>query len=340
MEDIEFFSIKEALEKNVEPSLELVENVLRGKNKVSLLSGSSKVGKSCLALDLAYSVANGFPFLGNKTEKKDVLYIALDNDEDLIVERIRKMGMLETTHLDFLCQGPIILGNDEKQNDNLNVSTLSEVINDSFQRLPKLGLVVIDVMQDLRNCNSYNEYSNAKMAEDINFFKGIAAQYDVHILLINHDKLQQQGYGYNASLGGTKLVGTINGSFLHLTRQGMGSGIAKLEIGGRNVRERVLALQLDFDTLTYALSEEDCLEDNLDFDIARIRNYMLKTNGYEGTLSRLCSLLELRIRSNQLSKKLKENRDLLLEEGILFEMTLSHKQGRIYTFTVQKGEKD
>ena len=62
-------------------------------NKVSILTGGSKTGKSTLALQLANSVSKGIPFLNNNTIQCDVLYICLDNDEDLIAERLKLMNL-------------------------------------------------------------------------------------------------------------------------------------------------------------------------------------------------------------------------------------------------------
>ncbi len=81
----------------------LIEDLLRG-NKVSILTGGSKTGKSTIALQMAYAISTGQPFLDKKTKKKDVLYICLDNDEDLIAERLKMMNLNMDEHVIFSFQ--------------------------------------------------------------------------------------------------------------------------------------------------------------------------------------------------------------------------------------------
>lgn len=334
MQKLGYFNVSDAFNMELEPPLELVEGILRGKNKVSLLSGGSKTGKSTLAIDLAYCISKGLPFLKKKTTKKDVLYISLDNDFDLIIERLKLMGLSDNTHLDFYCDGPIYLGNTQEQVENIEILTLSEVINSSYNRLPNLGLVIIDVLQDIRSVDSKNEYSNTLIADDIKFLQGLAELFSVHILLLNHDTKRGSNDKYNSSMGGVKLVGTINGSYLHLVRTGMSSELAKLEIGGRNVKEQVMLLKHVKEKTKYELFEEDAIDiDRLDPDIAKIRNLVLKTDKITCSLGYLCAYLELGISTNALSRKLKRNKQLLLEENIDIEQKKSHKDGRLYTFT-------
>lgn len=44
-----------------------------------ILAGAPKIGKSWLVLDLCLSVAEGKDFLGHKTEKSQVVYLALED---------------------------------------------------------------------------------------------------------------------------------------------------------------------------------------------------------------------------------------------------------------------
>ena len=324
---------------NLEPTLELVEGIVRGKNKVSLLSGGSKTGKSSIALDLAYSVSKGLPFLNKPTIQRDVLYISLDNSYDLIAERLKLMEFKENSHLDFFCDGPVYLTLDSEQSLDLENKSLSEVINDAFERLPNLGLVIIDLLEDIRKLDSTNEYSNTLAANDIKTLINIAETFDVHIILLNHDNKNKENNQYNSSKGPVQLTGTINGSYIHLIRNCFSNDLARLEVGGRNVREQVFLLKHIKEKTKFELYEENAIEpEQLDYDIAKIRNFVIKTGCFESTLGALCAELKLNISANSLSRKLKQNKQLLLEEHICFEKTQGRTNGRIYRFYIFSDE--
>ena len=55
----------------------IIEDMIR-ENGLYCLLGEAKVGKSAIALQIANSVANGFPFLNLKTNKTPVLYLSTE----------------------------------------------------------------------------------------------------------------------------------------------------------------------------------------------------------------------------------------------------------------------
>jgi len=135
-------------------------------------------------------------------------------------------------------------------------------------------------------------------------------------------------------------VGSCNGTYLHLIRSGIGQTSATLEVGGRNIKEEILQLHLDTTTLTYSLSKEN-INDDMPYEIGIIRNYIIKNNGYSGTISNLLQLTKLTIAANRASRLLNTHKDLLASEGITFSIDPSRSNGRIYTFQVeQKDDKD
>ena len=281
--------------------IELVKNLIHG-NKVSLLSGGSKTGKSTIALALAECVSMGNPFLRFPTNKKSVLYISIDNEDDLIQERIHKMEMQDNESLIFCFDKSIVLGNGvdpcESELD------LFEVIRQAQERIPNLGLVILDLLDNIRSLTERNEYSNAKSAEDINKLKDIASFLEVHIIALNHDTKSGIGNGYSSSKGGVELVGTINGSYLHLVRTKINDTNAILEVGVRNIPENRLSLLLNTEKLKYEL--QDTPIEDFPYEIGIIRNYLIKTGSCELSLSELLSQAKLTIAANQCSRLLKK----------------------------------
>lgn len=74
--------------KPFKPSHALVEGIIpRG---LTVLAGTSKIGKSWMMLDLAISIASGAPFLGRPVKQAGVLYLCLEDTE----QRIPKLILL------------------------------------------------------------------------------------------------------------------------------------------------------------------------------------------------------------------------------------------------------
>ncbi len=59
---------------------------------LSSLGGRPKIGKSLLALQLAYAVASGKPFLGIKTSQRSVCYLALEDSPRRLKSRNNLQG--------------------------------------------------------------------------------------------------------------------------------------------------------------------------------------------------------------------------------------------------------
>lgn len=56
---------------------------------LTLFCGKPKMGKSWAALDLAFAVSDGSQFLGNACDQGDVLYLALEDNERRLQERLK-----------------------------------------------------------------------------------------------------------------------------------------------------------------------------------------------------------------------------------------------------------
>ena len=313
----------------------IVDSLIKG-NKVSILTGGSKTGKSTLALQMAHAISKGIPFLNHPTKQYEILYICLDNDEDLIAERLKLMNLEMDDSVFFCFNKNILLSENLPSKDSI---LLLEVISEALDSHPHLRLVIIDLFDNIRNLTIKTEANNVKDSEDMEYIKGIANLFKVHILLLNHDTKNGIQNGYCSSKGGVKLVGSCNGAYLHLIRNGIGETNATLEIGGRNIKEKILNLNLDTNKMLYSLNEEN-INDDMPYEVGVIRNYIIKNDGYTGTISNLLQLTRLTIAANKASRLLNSCKDLLESEGITFSIDPSRTNGRIYTFKVKKDDKD
>lgn len=89
---MKIYSAADLAGKDISPPQMIVEQLLP--IGLSVLAGSPKLGKSWLALSLAYSVAQGVPFLKHPTSQGDVLYIDLEGSEYRIKERMETLNYM------------------------------------------------------------------------------------------------------------------------------------------------------------------------------------------------------------------------------------------------------
>ena len=70
-----------------------------------ILAGAPKCGKSFLMTQLCWCVAEGHPFLGFPTKQSEVLYLALEDTEERLQNRLNRMFEVDWTgdrfHLRF-----------------------------------------------------------------------------------------------------------------------------------------------------------------------------------------------------------------------------------------------
>lgn len=333
MENFKFLNVNDIKNLNQDDQNEFIEHILKGEGKISLLSGPPKAGKSTLALNFAKSIASGTRFLDFKTTKSGVLYISLDSEVDTISQKIKAMSIQSDVNIHFITDTYIQLGNDDGLTFNEDIPTLLEVLEIALTKINNLKVVVLDMFDNIRVLNEYNQYNNEKLRSDLDCVKEIAKILNLHILLLNHDRKQGASNAYNVSVGGTKLVGLLNGSFIHLSRACLGDRVAKIEIGGRNVEEQVLDVYFDSKTCEFSKIPENELDD-IDPDIAKIRNYIQLRKEFSGTMSALCAQVGLTISACSLGKKINNNLQLLESEGISCKRISGHRKGRLYCLTL------
>ncbi|MBQ7214839.1 MAG: AAA family ATPase, partial [Synergistaceae bacterium] len=208
---------------------------------LSILGGPPKAGKSILALELALGVSIGGYVLGKiKVEQGDVLYLALEDNERRLQDRIASSNNID-------------------ENDDLSHLTLAytvprqneggiEFIDWWLKEHPNARLVIIDTLQRFRKqlSNKANVY-----AEDYDVLmeiKRIADKYDVAILLLHHLKKVSPKNEMNMDWidlfsGSAGISGSADALFvLKRARQ---SVYGKLFRTGRDVEEKEFGLKLD-----------------------------------------------------------------------------------------------
>lgn len=154
---------------------------------LGILAGPSKAGKSTITRQLAQAVANGGEWLGRKTAKGTVLYLALEEQEQMLAYQLKKLGVEDENilyHVGPLNQGDLV--------DNL-----TQAIDHH-----EASLVVVDTMillSHFENLNDYNEVYNK-----LSVLRNIARTTNSHILLIHHTNKA------GGLLGSTAIQGAVD----------------------------------------------------------------------------------------------------------------------------------
>lgn len=227
-------SARNLMQTILEPTRSVVGNILV--EGVTILAGRQKIGKSWFILNLALAVAQGKNALEKiPTEKGDVLYISLEDNQAAMQERL-----------------DVLLGKEEAP-DNFYISHEwnpfnfggMEDIEGFLVEHPTTRLVVIDTLARVRpptkaNSNAYYDDYNV-----IAPLKKIADQYKISLLLVHHFRKSDGADPYDAVSGSTGLTGASDATML-LKRE-RSNMEASLMLTGRKVREQELALSFSGD---------------------------------------------------------------------------------------------
>jgi hypothetical protein len=236
-------SAAELMDKEIAPPVWAVEGLIVAGE--TLLAGPPKLGKSWMALNIALAVANGGVALGTiPVEEGDVLYLALEDTERRMQDRIRKImkGQSAPQRLQITY--------DCKRLDEGG----SEAIEYWLQNHPAARLVVVDTLKKVRprrkrGANIYDEdYEHGML------LKALADRYGVAIVVVHHTNKTPATDPLEMVSGSTGLTGAVD-SVLVLFRK-RGQQEARLFTAGRDVEDQYLALEWSSDAGAWTLMGE------------------------------------------------------------------------------------
>ena len=131
--ELKTYTLQELYAHPMEPICWLVEGLLAP--GLYFLGGSPKVGKSWLALQLCLAVCRGAPFLGFRTRKSEVLYLALEDGPRRLHARALHLTEEAPAGLHLCGHAPMIGQGLEQQLDQM------------LAEHPGIKLVIIDTLQ-------------------------------------------------------------------------------------------------------------------------------------------------------------------------------------------------
>ncbi len=328
---LEISSFKELSEKDIPQVEALVDNFLPGKG-VFLFCGSSKIGKSWMALQLGFKITTGTPLWNFDTVKKDVLYLCLEDGERRLQERMFKMSKEFPDEFHYATKAALI------------GKGLEEQLEQMLEEYPRVGLVIIDTFAAVRslmpasvNSNPYNvEY------QTISSLHKIADERDIVILLIHHVRKMKSEDPYEDILGTNGLFGAADGAFIFRKKDYTDPDV-QLYLKNRDMEERILTIRFNKTTYNWELLNDNTpIEDALqnDEDVRKTVEYVMEHKQFEGSATELCEKIGSTNKPQSLSVKLNNRISALAKVGISFNNAHTRTGSHIVLKLIEQEQDD
>lgn len=287
---------------------------------MTVLAGRPKFGKSWLMLGLAYAIATGgkaWNFID--VEKSGVHYLALEDSERRIQDRIRQME-----------------GYFDEYPENLHIYTRFPRIGNAFadeltriiERDSTCGLIIIDTLQKVRpltggkrgGANLYQlEY------EDYEKIQAWSIREGVPVVCVHHTRKGDPSKSINPFdevSGSTGIQGVAD--TLIVVDRGRGANEGTMYVTGREVSEEEYPMIFNKGTMTWSISRP--VDDVVDVE-PFILNSWFKTHDAI-TVQEAAQLLDMNQRTAR------RRLEILVDEGKLEKNKDSSKQNKIFFFPV------
>ena len=289
-----------------------------------LFVGAPKVGKSFFMAQLAYHVSMGIKLWNYEVKKGAVLYLALEDTQKRLQERLFRMyGTESADNLHFTIWAKQLGGGLDEQ--------LQRFVNEH----PDTKLIIIDTLQKVREAGG-DKFSYANDYEIVGKLKQFADKNHICLLLVHHTRKQQAEDKFDMISGTNGLLGAADGAFL-LQKEKRISDAATLDISGRDQQDQRLHLRRDADRLIWQFEKAEtelwqAPPDPLLEAVAVLVTQEQPT--WSGTATELVERLGMDMKPNTLSMRLNVSAGRLMDEhSVRYANERSHA-GRRITLTL------
>ena len=257
----------------------LIDGILS--NGLAILSGDSKIGKSWMVLWLCLKISRGEPVWGLPTAKTDVIYLALEDNDWRIQQRMQDLVDIppDNLHFGFSCG---------KLGAELE-SQIKAVLEDN----PNTGLLFIDTLQMVRDNVSSRVNAYAQDYKDLSALKKIADDHKMCIFLVHHNRKEHDGSNvFNDMTGSTGIAGVAD-TCMVLRKEDRFGNDAVLSITGRDIEEKRLKLVMQKNVweVTEALDTSALRREHVPHFLFQIADYLLKEMSFTGTVTELLAAI-------------------------------------------------
>ena len=306
MEDLKIVNADNLLYTSLDETEFIIEDILP--IGLHIFCGAPKVGKSWLMLDICIKVSKGEEIWNLKTNKCDVLYLALEDTYQRLQKRLFKL----TNEIDSNFHISI--------ESNKIANGLTSQLEQTLKKYPDIKLIVIDTLQKVRKQNNDINYSNDYT--DISLLKQFADKNKIAVILVHHLRKQDDSDVFNRISGTTGIMGSSDTTFI-LEKKSRDDSVATLFVTGRDVEYQTFTLR--FEECRWNLLERSFQKElemkNAPEIIYNVISFMEDKEEWQGTATELLtSLNEKDITPQYLTKLLNEySKTILLDNKICFK---------------------
>ena len=287
----------------------LIDGILA--DGLAVMAGDSKIGKSWMVLWLCLQISKGEPVWGIPTRKTDVVYLALEDREWRIQQRMQELTEAppENLHFGFSCGQ---LG-----------SELESQIEAVLQDYPSTGLIFIDTLQMIRDNVSGKVNAYAQDYRDLSSLKKIADNHGICIFLVHHTRKDRDSSNiFNDMTGSTGIMGVAD-TVMILRKEERFGDAAALCITGRDVEEKKLKMQMCGVRweITEELNADDLRRERIPDFVYEVVEFLFEHSKFQGTATELLAAVgNTELKPNIASKYLtRYYSDVFLPMGISHE---------------------
>lgn len=244
---------------------------------LAIMAGDSKIGKSWMVLWMCLQISKGEPVWGLPTRKTDVVYLALEDREWRVQQRMQDLTDTppENLHFGFSCGQ---LG-----------AELESQIEDVLKDYPSTGLLFIDTLQMVRDNVSAKVNAYAQDYKDLSSLKKIADNHGICIFVVHHTRKERDGGNiFNDMTGSTGIMGVADTGMILRKDDRFGDN-ATLCITGRDVEEKKLKMQMRGVKweITEELSADDLRKERIPDFVFKVVDFLFEHRQFEGTVTEL-----------------------------------------------------
>lgn len=253
----------------------LIDGVLS--DGLAIMAGDSKIGKSWMVLWMCLQISKGEPVWGLPTRKTDVVYLALEDREWRVQQRMQDLTDTppDNLHFGFSCGQ---LG-----------AELESQIEDVLKDYPSTGLLFIDTLQMVRDNASAKVNAYAQDYKDLSSLKRIADNHGICIFVVHHTRKERDGGNiFNDMTGSTGIMGVADTGMILRKDDRFGDN-ATLCITGRDVEEKKLKMQMCGVKweITEELSADDLRKERIPDIVFNVVDFLFEHKQFQGTVSEL-----------------------------------------------------
>lgn len=253
----------------------LIDGVLS--DGLAIMAGDSKIGKSWMVLWMCLQISKGEPVWGLPTRKTDVVYLALEDREWRVQQRMQDLTDTppDNLHFGFSCGQ---LG-----------AELESQIEDVLKDYPSTGLLFIDTLQMVRDNVSAKVNAYAQDYKDLSSLKKIADNHGICIFVVHHTRKERDGGNiFNDMTGSTGIMGVADTGMILRKEDRFGDN-ATLCITGRDVEEKKLKMQMCGVKweITEELSADDLRKERIPDFVFKVVDFLFEHRQFEGTVTEM-----------------------------------------------------